>query len=184
MSFWWIWGIYFMDHVVLRNDFGMDKKLGAVSGGLGIVRVMAAAWLISVMISAVGMVLASLIFYAVGERVRQNPCFGVRGGCIGGFDRRYLCRSSDRIQTLSVGAGAGSYILCHTLPDFSGITDVWLPPGGSSVCLLCCFALAAGCWEECLDKRLLKKVRRDFLVGMQKEKSLFYTENGLDLVKK
>ena len=67
MSFWWIWGIYFMDHVVLRNDFGMDKKLGAVSGGLGIVRVMAAAWLISVMISAVGMVLASLIFYAVGE---------------------------------------------------------------------------------------------------------------------
>ena len=33
----------------------MDKKLGAVSGGLGIVRVMAAAWLISVMISAVGM---------------------------------------------------------------------------------------------------------------------------------
>ena len=47
MSFWWIWGIYFMDHVVLRNDFGMDKKLGAVSGGLGIVRVMAAAWLIS-----------------------------------------------------------------------------------------------------------------------------------------
>lgn len=41
MSFWWIWGIYFMDHVVLRNDFGMDKKLGAVSGGLGIVRVMA-----------------------------------------------------------------------------------------------------------------------------------------------
>ena len=67
MSFWWIWGIYFMDHVVLRNDFGMDKKLGAVSGGLEIVRVMAAAWLISVMISAVGMVLASLIFYAVGE---------------------------------------------------------------------------------------------------------------------
>ena len=67
MSFWWIWGIYFMDHVVLRNDFGMDKKLSAVSGGLGIVRVMAAAWLISVMISAVGMVLASLIFYAVGE---------------------------------------------------------------------------------------------------------------------
>ena len=54
MSFWWIWGIYFMDHVVLRNDFGMDKKLGAVSGGLEIVRVMAAAWLISVMISAVG----------------------------------------------------------------------------------------------------------------------------------
>ena len=38
MSFWWIWGIYFMDHVVLRNDFGMDKKLSAVSGGLGIVR--------------------------------------------------------------------------------------------------------------------------------------------------
>ena len=67
MSFWWIWGIYFMDHVVLRNDFGMDKKLGAVSGGMRIVRVMAAAWLISVMISAVGMVLASLIFYAVGE---------------------------------------------------------------------------------------------------------------------
>ena len=118
MSFWWIWGIYFMDHVVLRNDFGMDKKLGAVSGGLGIVRVMAAAWLISVMISAVGMVLASLIFYAVGEG--QNR-IGVRGGCIGGFDRRYLCWSSDRIQTFSVGAGAGSYILCHTLPDFSGI---------------------------------------------------------------
>ena len=45
----------------------MDKKLGAVSGGAGIARVMAAAWLISVMVSAVGMVLASLIFYAVGE---------------------------------------------------------------------------------------------------------------------
>ena len=71
MSFWWIWGIYFMDHVVLRNDFGMDKKLSAVSGGLGIVRVMAAAWLISVMISAVGMVLASLIFYAVGEGLNR-----------------------------------------------------------------------------------------------------------------
>ncbi len=67
MSFLWIWGIYFMDYVGLRNDFGMDKKLGAVSGGLGIVRAMAAAWLISVMISAVGMVLVSLIFYAVGE---------------------------------------------------------------------------------------------------------------------
>lgn len=67
MSFLWIWGIYFMDYVGLRNDFGMEKKLGAVSGGMRIVRVMAAAWLISVMISAVGMVLASLIFYAVGE---------------------------------------------------------------------------------------------------------------------
>lgn len=67
MSFLWIWGIYFMDYVGLRNDFGMEKKLGAVSGGMKIVRVMAAAWLISVMISAVGMVLASLIFYAVGE---------------------------------------------------------------------------------------------------------------------
>ena len=67
MSFLWIWGIYFMDYVVLRNDFGMDKKLGAVSGEVEIVRVMAVAWLISVMISAVGMVLASLIFYAVGE---------------------------------------------------------------------------------------------------------------------
>lgn len=67
MSFCWIWGIYFMDYVGLRNDFGMEKKLGAVSGGIGIVRVMAAAWLISVMFSAVGMVLASLIFYAVGE---------------------------------------------------------------------------------------------------------------------
>ena len=77
MSFWWIWGIYFMDHVVLRNDFGMDKKLGAVSGGLGIVRVMAAAWLISVMISAVGMVLASLIFYADRKwvRVRTESVF-------------------------------------------------------------------------------------------------------------
>lgn len=62
MSFWWIWGIYFMDYVGLRNDFGMEKKLGAVSGGMRIVRVMAVAWLISVMISAVGMVLASLIF--------------------------------------------------------------------------------------------------------------------------
>lgn len=67
MSFLWIWGIYFMDYVGLRNDFGMEKKLGAVSGGMRIVRVMAVAWLISVMISAVGMVLASLIFYAVGE---------------------------------------------------------------------------------------------------------------------
>ena len=67
MSFLWIWGIYFMDYVGLRNDFGMEKKLGAVSGGMRIVRVMAAAWLISVMISTVGMVLASLIFYAVGE---------------------------------------------------------------------------------------------------------------------
>lgn len=125
MSFWWIWGIYFMDHVVLRNDFGMDKKLGAVSGGLGIVRVMAAAWLISVMISAVGMVLASLIFYAVGEGQNRISVsvyvVVVLAVLIGGFDRRYLCRSSDRIQTLPVGAGVGSYILCHTLPDFSGI---------------------------------------------------------------
>ena len=45
----------------------MEKKLGAVSGEVGIVRVMAAAWLISVMVSAVGIVLASLIFYAAGE---------------------------------------------------------------------------------------------------------------------
>ena len=45
----------------------MDKKLGAVSGEVEIVRVMAAAWLISVMVSAVGIVLASLIFYAAGE---------------------------------------------------------------------------------------------------------------------
>lgn len=45
----------------------MEKKLGAVSGEVEIVRVMAAAWLISVMVSAVGIVLASLIFYAVGE---------------------------------------------------------------------------------------------------------------------
>ena len=74
MSFWWIWGIYFMDHVVLRNDFGMDKKLGAVSGGLEIVRVMAAAWLISVMISAVGMVLASLISMQ-WVRVRTESVF-------------------------------------------------------------------------------------------------------------
>lgn len=121
MSFWWIWGIYFMDHVVLRNDFGMDKKLSAVSGGLGIVRVMAAAWLISVMISAVGMVLASLIFYAVGEgqnRIRVSVYVVVVlavliGGIYAGHRigyRRFLW-----------GAGAGSYILCHTLPDFSGI---------------------------------------------------------------
>ena len=45
----------------------MEKKLGAVSGEVEIVRVMAAAWLISVMVSAVGIVLASLIFYAAGE---------------------------------------------------------------------------------------------------------------------
>ena len=45
----------------------MEKKLGAVSGEAGIVPVMAAAWLISVMVSAVGIVLASLIFYAAGE---------------------------------------------------------------------------------------------------------------------
>lgn len=37
----------------------MEKKLGAVSGEVEIVRVMAAAWLISVMVSAVGIVLAS-----------------------------------------------------------------------------------------------------------------------------
>lgn len=45
----------------------IEKKLGAVSGEVEIVRVMAAAWLISVMVSAVGIVLASLIFYAAGE---------------------------------------------------------------------------------------------------------------------
>ena len=122
-----------MDHVVLRNDFGMDKKLGAVSGGLGIVRVMAAAWLFSVMISAVGMVLASLIFYAVGEG--QNRI---------------------RVSVYVV------VVLAVLIGGIYAGPDVWLPPGGSSVCLLCCFALAAGCWEECLDKRLLKKVRQFF----------------------
>lgn len=59
-----------MDHVVLRNDFGMDKKLGAVSGGLGIVRVMAAAWLFSVMISAV--VFCQALFPKKSVRI---PCF-------------------------------------------------------------------------------------------------------------
>ena len=50
----------------------MEKKLGAVSGEVEIVRVMAAAWLISVMVSAVGIVLASLIFYAAGEGQNRN----------------------------------------------------------------------------------------------------------------
>ena len=45
----------------------MEKKLGAAVGGIGIVRVMAAAWLLSVVVSAVGMLLAALIFCMVGE---------------------------------------------------------------------------------------------------------------------
>ena len=45
----------------------MEKKLGAVSGGMGIVRVMAFGWLLSVGISAMGIVLAALIFCGVGE---------------------------------------------------------------------------------------------------------------------
>lgn len=98
----------------------MEKKLGAVSGEVEIVRVMAAAWLISVMVSAVGIVLASLIFYAAGEgqnRIRVSVyVVVVLAVLIGG----YLCRSSDRIQTLSVGAGSGNFILCYTMPDFSG----------------------------------------------------------------
>ena len=45
----------------------MEKKLGAVSGEVEIVRVIAAACLISVMVSAVGIEIASLIFYSEGE---------------------------------------------------------------------------------------------------------------------
>ena len=45
----------------------MEKKLGAAVGGIGIVRVMAAAWLLSIVVSAVGMLLAALIFCMVGE---------------------------------------------------------------------------------------------------------------------
>lgn len=56
-----------MDSGGMWSDFGMEKKLGATVGGMGIVRVMAAAWLISVVVSAVGMVLAALIFSMVGE---------------------------------------------------------------------------------------------------------------------
>ena len=75
----------------------MEKKLGAVSGEVGIVRVMAAAWLISVMVSAVGIVLASLIFYAVGEgqnRIRVSVYVAVLiGGIYAGHRigyRRFL----------------------------------------------------------------------------------------------
>ena len=45
----------------------MEKKLGAVTGGMGIVRGMAFGWLISVLVSAAGIVFASLIFWLVGE---------------------------------------------------------------------------------------------------------------------
>ena len=45
----------------------MEKKLGAVSGGMGIARVMAVAWLLSMVVSAAGMVLAALIFSMAGE---------------------------------------------------------------------------------------------------------------------
>ena len=45
----------------------MEKKLGAVSGGMGIARVMAVAWLLSMVVSAAGIVLAALIFCVVGE---------------------------------------------------------------------------------------------------------------------
>ena len=107
----------------------MEKKLGAVSGEVEIVRVMAAAWLISVMVSAVGIVLASLIFYAAGEgqnRIRVSVYVVVVlavliGGIYAGHRigyRRFLW-----------GLALGDYILCHTLPDLSGYPDVWLPPG-------------------------------------------------------
>ena len=49
------------------SDFGMEKKLDAAVGGIGIVRVMAAAWLLSVVVSAAGILLAALIFFMVGE---------------------------------------------------------------------------------------------------------------------
>lgn len=98
----------------------MEKKLGAVSGEVEIVRVMAAAWLISVMVSAVGIVLASLIFYAAGEgqnRIRVSVyVVVVLAVLIGGIYAGHL----DRIQTLSVGAGSGDFILCYTMPDLSG----------------------------------------------------------------
>ena len=53
----------------MRSGFGMEKKLsgGSVPNGMGRIRVLAEAWLISVMVSAAGMVLAALIFCAVGE---------------------------------------------------------------------------------------------------------------------
>ncbi|MFR4971094.1 MAG: TIGR04086 family membrane protein [Lachnospiraceae bacterium] len=134
-----------MDHVVLRNDFGMDKKLSAVSGGLGIVRVMAAAWLISVMISAVGMVLASLIFYAVGEgqnRIRVSVyVVVVLAVLIGGI---YAGFPSDRdTDALSVGAGAGKLYMHVTLCLVQWYPDLWFTAGWQ-FCLPFCAAFCLG----------------------------------------
>ena len=126
MSFWWIWGIYFMDHVVLGNDFGMDKKLGAVSGGLGIVRVMAAAWLISVMISAVGMVLASLIFYAVGEgqnRIRVSVYMQAIGSLMNlGMNAILISFSSTAVAVFGVYFKLQSFVF---MPVIGSDTDAF-----------------------------------------------------------
>ena len=96
----------------------MEKKLGAVSGEVEIVRVMAAAWLISVMVSAVGIVLASLIFYAAGEgqnRIRVSVyVVVVLAVLIGGIYAGHRIGYRRFLWGLALGT------LCYTMPDLSG----------------------------------------------------------------
>ena len=163
MSFWWMRGIYSMDQQLYCGMvLGWIRSWVRCPVRLEIVRVMAAAWLISVMISAVGMVLASLIFYAAGEgqnRIRVSVyVVVVLAVLIGGIYAGHRIGYRRFLWGLALGA---LYYVTLCLISVA-IRMYSCCRNGSSVCLLYCCVLAAGCWEECLDKRILKMVRQFF----------------------
>ncbi len=102
----------------------MEKKSGAVSGGMGGIRVLAAAWLISAVVSVIGIVLAALIFLAVGEGQSRVSISGyvitvlsvLTGGIYAGH--RMECR---RFLWGMISGAVYYVILCLISVAFGGI---------------------------------------------------------------
>ena len=116
----------------------MEKKLSTVSDGTGRIRVLAAAWLISAVISVLGMVFAALIFLAAGEGQSRVSISG------------YV------ITVLSVLIG-GIYA-GHRIANRRFLWGMVL--GAVYYAILCLISVASGCmaaseWQFCLPFVLL-----------------------------
>ena len=103
----------------------MEKRLGAVSGGMGLIRVLVVSWLISAAVSGIGIVLAALIFCAVGEGQNRVSISGyvitVLSVLIGGIYAGH--RMEHRRFLWGLISGAMYYVILCLISVASGCMD-------------------------------------------------------------